>query len=65
MMLRLDPEDDELLEALAREDDTSKNQEITRLIRREAKRRMAQDLTSNLLDAAASARPDLMRRLGE
>ena len=65
MQLRLSPEEDRMLNELAEEGATSKNQLIASLVKEAWERKRAQNFTFALLDQISEERSDLLDRLAQ
>lgn len=65
MTLRLDPDDEQVLEDLARAQGVSKHEAATRAIRDAGSRRLHESRVSELSASARERYADVLRRLGE
>lgn len=65
MQLRLSPDEDRMLNELAEEGATSKNQLIATLVREAWERKRARNYTFALLDQISEERSDLLDRLAQ
>ncbi|MCI1748957.1 MAG: hypothetical protein LKI24_13300 [Acidipropionibacterium sp.] len=65
MQLRLSPEEDKMLTAIAQDDDQSKTTTLALLVRAEWNRRQSRHFTHSVLDDLTAKRSDLLDRLAE
>lgn len=65
MQLRLQSDEDAMLDALASDLGVSKNQAVATLVRQAWEARQSRALTNNLLDSISAERKDLLDRLAQ
>lgn len=65
MQLRLQSDEDAMLDAMASDLGVSKNQAVATLVRQAWEARQSRTLTNNLLDSISAERKDLLDRLAQ
>lgn len=65
MQLRLQSDEDAMLDAVASDLGVSKNQAVATLVRQACEAQQSRALTNNLLDSVSAERKDLLDRLAQ